>query len=147
MSPVALDPRPHLVEHPIVGNAHDHRIRQRSADPRLIVRLRGVKTDRDGATAIVAATCAELGVPAPRLAFHARRRPETGLTRPPRGLTSHQRDGHIQLSATPTLGVIAHELGHHLVFHLDPVATPAHGFRWVDRYDEAAAVVARLCGC
>lgn len=148
MSP--LDPLPILVEHPTVANAHDHRVRQRSRDPGLIVRLRGVRTDREGATAIVGTACPALGVPPPRLGFHARRRPETGLTRPPGPTTGDPRrfppNGHIQLSATPTLGVIAHELGHHLVFHLDPTATPAHGFRWVDRYDVSATVVAALCG-
>lgn len=55
-------------------------------------------------------------------------------------------EGHLQLSATPTLGVIAHELGHLVVFHSDPVGTAAHGLRWVARFDEAAVAVAEAAG-
>ncbi len=151
---MGIDPAPTLEPHPPVPNAHDRRIRERSADPALLVRLRTLRTDRAGAAAIVAAVCDALGVPRPRLGTHARRRPETGHTRPPARITKglaldprrYPPEGHIQLSATPTLGVIAHELGHHLVFHLDPPRTPAHGYRWVDRYDAAAHTIVGLCG-
>jgi hypothetical protein len=150
---MGFDPPPVLVPHPAVPNAHDRRLRERSSDAGLLLALREVRTDRAGALAIVGHTCDVLGVPVPRVGTHARRRPETGHTRPPARLTAgrgldprrYPPDGHIQLSTTPTLGVIAHELGHHLVFHLDPPTTPAHGYRWVDRYDEAGRVVAALC--
>lgn len=149
-----LHPSPTLERHPPVANAHDRRVRERSSNPDLLLRLRTIRTDRDGAIAITEGACGLLGVAVPRLRTHARRRPETGHTRPPARITEglavdprrYPPEGHIQLSATPTLGVIAHELGHHLVFHLDPPSTPAHGYRWVDRYDQAAAVVAGLCG-
>jgi hypothetical protein len=39
---------------------------------------------------------------------------------------------------------LAHELGHHLVFSLDPVSTPAHGKRWVARFDESADAIEQL---
>lgn len=151
--PMPLDPPPVLVAHAVVANAHDRRLRERSRDLDLLLRLRSLRTDSDGARAIVAAACGWLGVPTPRVGTHARRRPETGHTRPPVRITAgrgldpvrYPPEGHLQLSATPTLGVIAHELGHHLVFHLDPPGTPAHGYRWVARHDEAAAAVADLC--
>lgn len=149
-----LDPPPLLVAHAVVANRHDHRVRSRSRDVDLLIALRAVRTDRAGATAIVVAACDRLGVTAPRVGTHAGRRPETGHTRPPARITTgldvdprrYPPEGHVQLSATPTLGVIAHELGHHLVFLLDPPGTPAHGHRWVDRQDEAAVVVTDLVG-
>jgi hypothetical protein len=51
-------------------------------------------------------------------------------------------DGAIRLGRTTTLMTLAHELGHHAVFHLDEPTTPAHGRRWVLRFDQAAAMVA-----
>lgn len=50
-------------------------------------------------------------------------------------------NGAIRLGRATTLMTVAHELGHHLVFHLDPLATPPHGNQWVARFDEAAAVI------
>lgn len=49
--------------------------------------------------------------------------------------------GAIRLGRTTTLMTLAHELGHHLVFSLDPPSTPAHGKLWVQRFDEAAAAI------
>ena len=48
-------------------------------------------------------------------------------------------DGAIRLGRTTTLMTLAHELGHHLVFHLESPSTPAHGRVWVGRFDEAAS--------
>jgi hypothetical protein len=52
--------------------------------------------------------------------------------------------GAIRLGRTTTLMTLAHELGHHLVFSLDPVSTPAHGKRWVARFDESADAIEQL---
>ena len=52
--------------------------------------------------------------------------------------------GAIRLGRSTTLMTVAHELGHHLVFHLDPARTPSHGNRWVERFDDAAAVISGL---
>lgn len=49
--------------------------------------------------------------------------------------------GAIRLGRTTTLMTLAHELAHHLVFALDPPATPAHGKRWVQRFDESAQAI------
>lgn len=52
--------------------------------------------------------------------------------------------GAIRLGRTTTLMTLAHELAHHLVFALDPAATPAHGKRWVQRFDESARAIRLL---
>jgi hypothetical protein len=52
--------------------------------------------------------------------------------------------GAIRLGRTTTLMTLAHELAHHLVFALDPPATPAHGKRWVQRFDESAEAIRLL---
>ena len=52
--------------------------------------------------------------------------------------------GAIRLGRTTTLMTLAHELAHHLVFALDPSATPAHGRRWVQRFDESAQAIRAL---
>ena len=153
-----LDPPPLLGRHdPVSGLRHDHRVRSRSVDWGLLVALRSVVTDRTGARRIVATVCASTGVTQPRLGFHARRRPDTGQTRPPIRIQAatgragldprrYPPEGHLQLSATPTLGIIAHELAHHLVFHHEPIGTPAHGLVWVGRQDETARLVAGAVG-
>lgn len=149
-----LHPRPELLPHTSRNARHDHRVRSASSDLALIELLRSHKTDREGARRIVEASCAALAIPTPRVRTHARRAPDTGHARPPARITKdlavdperYPPEGHLQLSATPTLGVIAHELGHLVVFHTDPVGTPAHGLRWVSRFDEAALVVADVAG-
>ena len=52
--------------------------------------------------------------------------------------------GVIRLGRMTTLMTLAHELGHHMVFALDPTLTPAHGKRWVQRFDESAGAIQRL---
>ena len=153
-----LDPPPVLTPHTTGGvrYRHDHRLEATSTTWHLIVRLRGLKPDGAGARRLVSATSEALGVPSPRLGLHAGRRPDTGHTRPPTRVLAalghhtadprrYPPDGHLQLSTTPTLGVIAHELAHHVVFHRDPPSTPAHGLGWVGRFDETALAVALLC--
>lgn len=108
---------------------------------------------------LVPSVCGSFGVEAPRLRFHARRSPYTGATEQPRWLLveihgeprirqleSNMRSpfaafGAIRLGRTTTLMTLAHELGHHLVFSLDPPSTPAHGKRWVQRFDESARAI------
>jgi hypothetical protein len=50
--------------------------------------------------------------------------------------------GQIRLGAVTRLRTLAHELGHHLVHHLHPVRTPAHGKVWVFRFDDAMGAIA-----
>jgi hypothetical protein len=98
-------------------------------------------------------------VEVPRLKFHARRSPYTGATEQPRWLLVQIHGeprirqiestmgsplpvyGAIRLGRTTTLMTLAHELGHHLVFSLDPASTPAHGKRWIQRFDESASSI------
>lgn len=147
MVPITLHPHPAALR-----LRHDHRVRAASTDWDRILRLRGLVTDRHGATALVAHVCATTGLAVPRLGFHARRRPDTGHTRPPREVIAalghtdvdpkrYPATGHIQLSATPTLGLLAHELGHLLVFDNEPLGTPAHGLVWVRWQDAAAELI------
>ena len=51
----------------------------------------------------------------------------------------------IRLGKRPALGTIAHELGHHLVNHLEPPSAPAHGRAWVAWFDAAAAGIVDWC--
>lgn len=112
--------------------------------------------------ALVNVVCLRFDVPVPRLYFHARRSPYTGATDAPRSLLVDRygaRDveraeqhrgksidelGVIRLGRSTTLMTLAHELGHHLVFALDPVATPAHGAVWIGRFDQAAQSIQSL---
>jgi hypothetical protein len=109
--------------------------------------------------AIVDFACKDFGVPEPRLKFHANRSPYTGACERPREVwvtllgesvvARREREGWgvlpptgaIRLGRTTTLMTLAHELGHHAVFHLDDPKTPAHGRRWVLRFDQAASMV------
>ena len=52
--------------------------------------------------------------------------------------------GAIRLGRTATLMTIAHEMAHHLVFHLEPPSTADHGNVWVRRFDQCARVIGEL---
>ncbi len=106
--------------------------------------------------------CLSFRVEAPLLKFHARRSPYTGATEQPRwllvavhgqqkvgrleeGMTSLLPSfGAIRLGRTTTLMTLAHELGHHLAFSLDPPSTPPHGKQWVERFDQSAEAIDQL---
>ncbi|GMR02737.1 MAG: hypothetical protein BMS9Abin20_1084 [Acidimicrobiia bacterium] len=138
---------------------HDARVRQFSRDHLLLERLDTLVVDDDQARAIVVSSCVLLGVNAPRLKFHGRRSMYTGATERPRsawvdllgedeverrellGWGAMPRSGAIRLGRRTTLMTIAHELGHYIVFCVDPSGTPAHGKQWVARFDDAAAAV------
>ncbi len=141
---------------------HDARVRQFSRDHLLLERLDTLVVDDYQARAIVVSSCDLLGVDAPRLKFHGRRSMYTGATERPRsvwvdllgedevarrelrGWGTVTLNGVIRLGRRTTLMTIAHELGHHTLFCLDPSGTPAHGKRWVARFDDAAAAVAAV---
>ena len=131
-----------------------------SSDPGRLRRLDVLVVDEHDAAIAVAIVCDAHGVAEPRLRFHARRSMFTGATERPRhswvGLLGEDEvakrelngwgalppHGAIRLGRSTTLMTVAHELGHHLVFHLDPADTPSHGNRWVERFDGAASVIA-----
>ncbi len=141
---------------------HRARVQRFSSNPDLIDRLDSLSAAEPEATELVASVCASFEVPVPKLKFHARRSPYTGMAEPPRdvlvslhgvenidrlersmqsGLAPH---GAIRLGRSTTLMTLAHELGHHLVFALDPLHTPPHGKQWVQRFDQASASIASL---
>ncbi len=131
-----------------------------SIDVELLRRLDLIVVDEAGATFATKRVCEEFEVPMPRLRFHARRSMFTGATEAPRFLwvtrlgedevTRREAgawgplppNGAIRLGRKATLMTVAHELGHHLVHHMDPLTTPDHGSRWIERFDQAAAVIA-----
>ncbi len=141
------------------GPARRHwaRVLQFSSNADVLLMLDEIAVDDASAQEIVTDLCRELGVPEPKLKFHARRSPYTGACERPRsgwvdilgepevarretnGWGALPPDGAVRLGRTTTLMTLAHELGHHLVFHLDPSSTPAHGRVWVGRFDEAAS--------
>lgn len=139
---------------------HDHRVRSVSGDYALLRRLDHLVVAEGDASAVVTAVCSATGTPVPMLRFHARRSPFTGLTEAPRWLVEEinrrrnvqpipdlghvPEHGAIRLGRRATLMTIAHELGHHLVHHHDPIGTPDHGNRWIGRFDAAAAEIARF---
>lgn len=130
-----------------------------SVDSVLLERLDVLAVDADESRKVVNAVCLDFGIELPHLLFHARRSPYTGATEQPRRLLVERHgesevrqfevgrrgpvpiNGAIRLGRTTTLMTVAHELGHHLVFSLDPPTTPSHGKRWVRRYTEAAASI------
>jgi hypothetical protein len=138
---------------------HQARVQRFSDDPLLLEQLDGLAVADTEAADLVFAVSSSFGVEAPRLKFHARRSPYTGATEQPRWLlveshgeakidqmergmrTPFAQFGAIRLGRTTTLMTLAHELAHHLVFALDPPATPAHGKRWVQRFDESAQAI------
>jgi hypothetical protein len=141
---------------------HQARVQKFSANPILLERLDVLSVSDDDVPDLVLSVCCSFGVEAPQLKFHGGRSPYTGATEPPRWLLvaihgeskvkQLEREmagslsvfGAIRLGRTTTLMTLAHELGHHLVFSLDPVSTPAHGKRWVTRFDESAAAIEQL---
>jgi hypothetical protein len=141
---------------------HEARVQRFSSDPELLVMLDGLSVSDTDAPDVVLSVCSSFGVEAPRLKFHARRSPYTGATEQPRWLLTEIHGesqvlrietsmaspfaafGAIRLGRTTTLMTLAHELGHHLVFSLDPPSTPPHGKRWVHRFDQSAHAIQRL---
>jgi hypothetical protein len=151
-TPIASGPR----------RRHQARVQRFSDDPLLLEQLDGLAVSDSDVADLVLSVCSSFGVEAPRLKFHARRSPYTGATEQPRWLLveSHGEQrideiesgmrtpfalyGSIRLGRRTTLMTLAHELAHHLVFALDPSATPAHGKRWVQRFDESARAIRLL---
>ena len=141
---------------------HQARVKQFSVDPEMLELLDGLAVSDDEVHRIVEEVCSAVGVDEPLLRFHARRSPYTGATEQPRWwlidsygegrIREIEQDtkkllpqhGAIRFGRTTTLMTVAHELGHHLVFGLDPLATPAHGKRWVHRFDQAAEKIRGL---
>lgn len=140
---------------------HEHRVRAFSRDYDLITEFGdGYAVERDEATALVRSVTKRFVVPMPVLAFNRRRRPDTGQCWAPRWHAvetngaeriitwekhyrrTYPEHGQIRLGATTTLRTLAHELGHHLVHHLDSIRTPAHGKIWVGRFDDAMETIA-----
>ena len=139
---------------------HEHRVRQFSDDYALLTRLQCLATDRTGATQLIDHVCRLQSVVPPVVTFHGRRGPHTGYCMAPRWLTlrrlgeeslggwerRHGRGwpdaGMIRLGTQPSLGTIAHELGHHLVNHRESPRAPAHGKLWVAHFDTAARSIA-----
>jgi len=149
-----------LVTHRIApGPTRRHwaRVLQFSSNADILLMLDEIAVDDVSAAEIVTDFCREMGVPEPKLKFHARRSPYTGACERPRSGWVHMLGeaevasrelngwgvlpphGAIRLGRTTTLMTLAHELGHHLVFQLEPPSTPAHGRVWVRRFDESAA--------
>lgn len=143
---------------------HWSRVEQFSRSTDLLLELDRNAVSSPMIDELVAFGCTDFGIPLPRMKLHARRSPHTGACERPRsvwvallgetevakreaaGWGSLPPDGAIRLGRTTTLMTLAHELGHHAVFHLDNPTTPAHGRRWVLRFDQAAAMVAEATG-
>lgn len=140
---------------------HEHRVREFSRDYRLIIDFGDRYTiDAAGAARLIRAVTGESNVPAPHIATNSRRRVDTGQCWAPRWyvietngverLTAWEQHyrrpypehGQIRIGTTTTLRTLAHEIGHHLVHHLDPLGTPAHGKVWVGRFDDAMEAIA-----
>jgi hypothetical protein len=129
-----------------------------------ILRLRAYGVDRGTARDIVSYVAGDVGIEPPEASFHRGRGPHTGYCMPPRRVVAATTDdawlsdweatkrrswpehGMIRLGDPTALGTIAHELAHHMVHMLDPDSTPAHGRRWVERFDAAAVSVASFIG-
>jgi hypothetical protein len=141
---------------------HDGRVVRVSSDYARLRKLDHLLVGEDDARVAVVVVCETVGVPIPRLKFHARRSPFTGACEAPRGRvsdgltvvgdvtaptgSSRSEHGAIRLGRSVTLMTLAHELGHHIVNHLDHPRTPSHGKVWVGRFDEAAAVIDGMVG-
>ena len=141
---------------------HDGRVARISTNPNRLRMLDLLVVDEADATTVVSVVCARYQVPLPRLRFHARRSPFTGATERPRsvwvdelgeaevirresnGWGALPHDGAIRLGRSTTLMTVAHELAHHLVYHLDPPLTAAHGNVWVLRFDQCADAIGEL---
>lgn len=141
---------------------HDARVAKVTHDLSRLRSLDRMVVDEHDATLAVRMVCAAFQIPEPRLKFHGGRSMFTGATERPRqywvdvlgeeevirrernGWGALPTDGAIRLGRSTTLMTVAHELGHHLVFHLDPTGTAPHGNVWVSRLDDSAAVISRL---
>ena len=140
---------------------HEHRVEGFSRDYRLLESLRELGVDREGASRLADLIASRWSVEAPLLTFHRGRGAHTGYCVAPRDVAVARHgndavirwesangawaaDGMIRLGDPTSLATIAHEFGHHLVHHLDPVATAAHGTRWVRRFDDAAETIRTL---
>lgn len=141
---------------------HQARVLRFSTNPALLERFDRLAVSEADIPDLVLSVCSSFGVEAPLLKFHARRSPYTGATEQPRWLlvaihgrqeVDHLEDtmtsplpafGAIRLGRTTTLMTLAHELGHHIVFSLDPPSTPPHGKQWVGRFDQCAEAINRL---
>lgn len=150
------------LEKPHRGGRHEHRVRQFSGDYALLTRLRTLATNQPGAAFLVDRVCRLSAVPPPAVTFHGRRGPHTGFCMAPRWHTQRlfgeegigrweQRksrpwpeEGMIRLGRQPSLGTIAHELGHHFVNYREPLGVPPHGKLWVARFDAAAQGIASV---
>ena len=145
------------------SSRHEHRVRSFSADYALLTELRSLATDRVGATLLADHICSLNEVPPPTVTFHGRRGPHTGYCLAPAwhvrltvGERTVQRweqqkgrtwpdEGMIRLGNQPSLGTVAHELGHHLVNQKEPPGAAPHGKVWVTWFDVAAAGVVDWC--
>lgn len=143
---------------------HWSRVEQFSWNPDALLALDGFAVASEEIQNLVAFACTDFGIPEPRVKLHAGRSPYTGACERPRtvwvdllgevevadrearGWGSLPVDGAIRLGRRTTLMTLAHELGHHAVFHLDVPDTPAHGRLWVLRFDQAASMVRDAVG-
>lgn len=134
-------------------------IRRFSREPDLIFGLRRHGVERAGAEHLLGLLAQSMGVDVPESAFHRGRGPHTGYCMPPRKVVSATAGdawlatweatrrrpwpgpGLIRLGEPTALATIAHEFAHHAVHLLDPVSTPAHGKRWIERFDGAAVSI------
>ena len=146
------------------GNRFDHMLRRFSDDMQLIEVLRTVGVDRSDAQRLLGVLAECMDVPVPDASFHRGRGPHTGYCVPPRGVAAIQADparlaaweaergrrwpenGLIHLGDPTALATVAHEFAHPMIHHLDRPATPAHGKRWVARYDVSARTISSLIG-
>jgi hypothetical protein len=143
---------------------HWARVLQFSRNPERILDLDSWAGDTGSISLLTSDLCSQFEVPVPQLKFHARRSAYTGACERPRGswidllgveeLENRERNGWghvpetgaIRFGRTATLMTVAHEVGHHLVFHRDAPSTPAHGRVWVSRFDDAALAITRRIG-
>ena len=144
---------------------HEHRVRTFSRNYELIIGLGDRYTvESNEAQELVYHVTSRFDVVQPDLVFNRRRRTDTGQCWAPRwvavaqhgesGIRSweayyrraYPRNGQIRLGATTSLRTLAHELGHHLVYLLEPAHTPAHGKVWVGRFDDAMELISERLG-
>lgn len=142
---------------------HQHRVEQFSRDSGRLARLGGLGVARGSATDLVEAVSSAWSVEPPTTTFHRGRSSHTGYCIAPRlvAVARHGEDavaaweaanhpwpacGLLRLGDPTALSTIAHEMGHHLVHALDPHQTPAHGKRWVARFDDVAETIDGIVG-
>lgn len=143
---------------------HWARVLQFSKNPERILDLDSWAADAESIELLTTDLSAQFGVPTPQLKFHARRSPYTGACERPRhswvdlvgeeelrfreqnGWGKVPESGAIRFGRLATLMTLTHEVGHHLVFHLDAPSSPAHGRVWVGRFDDAALAITRQIG-